>query len=306
MNVWRAKINSGRAENSEFWDAAKRYCREVGVVGVGWGRPNIGLDDGAGLEEVLAEIAKNPNWSSGVAAVRRLASQVADGDLVWTRDRAGTYWLGRIFGDWRFDVSEQATTWDLNNVRPCQWLERPMRDYEVPGGVVRSFVGAGSSFRRVGGDAACGMSELIYAAESGGASELSRMGPEQVITDLLDPTDVEDLVLLFLQWDGWLLMPSTRMRDTPLYEAAFRHRDNGRLAVVSVKSGSSAYVPVAELAAANPEAEIFVFSTEGLYGAPPGEQGVRTIERPELTEFMSAHPELLPPRISRWLGGSPA
>lgn len=301
MNVWRAKINSGRAEAPDFWDEAKAYCREAGVVGVGWGRPNVERGSGAPLQEVLDEIAKNPRWKSGVSTVRRLAERAEVGDLVWTRDRSGDYWLGRISGEWRFDASEAATRWDLNNVRPCEWLDAPKRDYQVPGGVVRSFIGAGSSFRRVGGAAACRMSQLIYEADSGGRASPAPWTPCEVIRELLDPIDVEDLVLLFLQAQGWLLLPSTRMRDTPLYEGALRHRDDGRLAVVSVKSGTSAHVPVAELAAKNPEAEVFVFSTDGLYSEPPAELGAREIELPELTAFMAERPDLLPPRIGRWL-----
>lgn len=300
MNVWRAKINSGRASGS-FWDEAKQYCREAGVVGVGWGRPNVELEEGATLDEVLTEIAKNPEWrKAGVATVRRLATQVEDGDLVWTRDRLGNYWLGKIEGRWWFDVSDAATRWDLNNVRPCRWLDSPMRDYEVPGGVVRSFVGAGSSFRRVGQGPACEMSRLIY--EAGTGTSPPAMGAEEIIRGLLDPTDVEDLVLLFLQADGWLLLPSTRMHDTPLYEAAFRHLDDGRVAVVSVKSGDSAEVPIADLAAADPTAEIYVFSTDGLYSHPPHDFGVHEIRREQLVDFMGRHPELMPPRIGRWLG----
>ena len=301
MNVWRAKINSGRPELQGQWDDAKRYCRESRVVGVGWGKPEVELDEDAELDEVLAEIAKNPNWKTGVATVRRLAETAADGDLVWTRDGSGAYWLGEITGPWRFDPSAAATRWDLSNVRPCRWLADSMRDYEVPGGVVRSFVGAGSSFRRVGGVKACEMTRLIYEAESGTGGPVAPMGPSEVIRDLLDPIDVEDLVLLFLQARGWLLLPSTRMHDTPLYEAAFRHRDDGRVAVVSVKSGSRAYVPVADLAKADPTAEVYVFSTEALYTDPPDAFGVHEITLQELIDFVAAHPKLLPIRVSRWL-----
>lgn len=47
------------------------------------------------------------------------------------------------------------------------------------------------------------------------------------MTDLFDPIDVEDLVLLYLKHQGWLLIPSTRQHDTPVYEAAFRHTETG-------------------------------------------------------------------------------
>ena len=55
-------------------------------------------------------------------------------------------------------------------------------------------------------------------------------------------------MLVYLQAEGWLLMPSTRQKSTPTYEAAFRSLEDGRLAVVSVKSGGTT-VPIPELAA---------------------------------------------------------
>lgn len=300
MNVWRAKINSRRPDGPD-WDEAKRYCREAGVVGVGWGRPYVEVDADACLSEVLDEIAKNPAWKSGLSAVRQLAEVAEVADLVWTRDGAGNYWLGKIRGQWHFDPSEEATYWDLNNVRDCDWLTEPLRDFQVPGGVVRSFVGTGASFRRIKGDAACRMSCLIHEEEVSEIAAPAAMSADEVIRDLLDPIDVEDLVLLFLQAKGWLLLPSTRMNDTPLYEAAFRHRDDGRVAVVSVKSGASAYVPVARLAEESRGSEVFVFSTDDLYSEPPADFGVQRIEIDDLKRFMSGRPDLLPPRIGRWL-----
>jgi hypothetical protein len=39
MTVWRIKLNSMRAEEDGAvdWDEAKTYCRQAGLVGVGWG-----------------------------------------------------------------------------------------------------------------------------------------------------------------------------------------------------------------------------------------------------------------------------
>lgn len=42
MTVWRIKLNSGRPEVD--WDEAKAYCRRVGIVGLGWGRPDVLAD----------------------------------------------------------------------------------------------------------------------------------------------------------------------------------------------------------------------------------------------------------------------
>lgn len=249
MTVWRAKLNSGYP--SVDWDGTKEYCRRADVVGVGWGLPSI--RDGASLDEVIASISELEDWiPAGPQVIRRLAEQVEDGDFVWTRDRSGAYWLCRITGPWRYDASEEAMKWDVNNVRPCEWLESSLRDFEVPGAVVRSFVGSATALRRVTGAAAARVTEMIYERAKNPDAEWPPLDPADVITDLLDPTDIEDIALLFLQEQGWLLLPSTRMRDTPLYEAALRHRDDGRLAVLAVKSGQDNVVPVAEVRGRHP------------------------------------------------------
>lgn len=145
------------------------------------------------------------------------------------------------------------------------------------------------------------MTEMIYAAATDPAAPLQPTDPKKVLTDLLDSTDVEDVVLLRLQTDGWLLLPSSRMNDTPLYEAALRHRDDGRLAVVAVKSGAGNQVPVQDLMSEADGAEVFVYSTHGSYTSPPTAAGATEVTHAELIDFLGRHPELLPPRIKRWL-----
>jgi len=122
--VWRAKIHSEREDlrDDALRDQARAYCRGAGVVGVGWGRWTLKAPDGASLDQVLAEIRGIEGWKPGGDTVRRLARAVRRGDLVWNRDSSGAYWLGRIVGPWRFDGSEEASKWDLNNVRDCEWL----------------------------------------------------------------------------------------------------------------------------------------------------------------------------------------
>lgn len=303
MDVWRIKLNSGRHNQG---DHAKAYCREASVVGVGWGRPET-LADGALLEEVIAAVSEIEDWlPTGPTMIKRLARTVHDGDLMWTRDRSGGFWLGRIEGPYRYDASDVGTRWDLNNVRPCQWLQSAFRDYEIPGGVVRSFAGRGATLQRVKEPAAVRVTEMLWRRESGDPEAWRAMSAEEVISGLLDPTDVEDLVLLHLQLDGWLLLPSSRMHDTPIYEAALR-RPDGQLAVVSVKSGSSAPVRIARLAAAAADggAQAFAYSTHKRYTELPADHGVVEIRRDQLVALMADHQQVLPPRIAQWLSGEP-
>lgn len=305
MTVWRIKLNSGRP--GVDWDGAKAYCRQQGIVGVGWGRPEV-LADGATLDEVIAAVEQMPDWlPTGPKIVRRLAEQMHDGDLVWTRDRAGGYWLGRVGEPYRYDGTPAALAWDVNNQRPCQWLAEAFRDFEIPGAVVRNFAGTGETLRRIKEPAAVRVTEMLWERETGSSNSWTPMEAEKVISGLLDPIDVEDLVLLHLQADGWLLLPSSRMHDTPMYEAALRRLD-GQLAVVSVKSGPSAPVPIPELAAAAAEggAHAFAYSTHHNYSASPAEHGVVEITRAQLVQLMTEQPQILPPRITQWLTGVPA
>jgi len=47
--IWRIKINSGRPDVTD-WDGARAYCREAGLVGLGWGDlPNF--TSGVSLDE---------------------------------------------------------------------------------------------------------------------------------------------------------------------------------------------------------------------------------------------------------------
>jgi hypothetical protein len=296
--VWRIKMNSGRP--GVDWDAAKEHARDRGVVGVGWG-PS-GVPDGAPIDNVLAAVEATKGWSpTGPRMIRRLAEHVAIGDLIWTRDGLGGYWLGRVEGPWRFDASPDAYVWDLNNVRDCRWAPEPFRDYDIPGAVVRNFVGTGDTLRRILQRTACRVTEMLWDRVKDPCVPSPVFTATEALADLMDPTDVEDVVLLWLQAQGWLLLPSSRMRDTPVYEAAFRHLDDGALAVLSVKSGDSAPVPVEQLRAAAGEARAFAFSTHKRFTTTPAAYDITEISTENLADFMARRPELLPPRVARWL-----
>lgn len=302
MTVWRIKLNPTGID----WDEAKRYARKASIVGVGWGIS--GAKDGPSLLDVLAAVMVEwPDGKTGRDTIARLANQVEGGDLMWTRDTLGRFWLGQVTGPWRYDRSPGAVRFHLYNVRPCHWLDTSFRDFEVPGAVVRSFTRRALTLARIGDHpVAIRVSEWMWAKGTDPNAVIPPISAEQAMTDLLDPTDVEDVVLLYLQHKGWLLLPSTRMHDTPMYEAALRHRDTGQVAVVSVKSGSSNPVEIPELAEAAGSAQAYAYSTHGTYSAPPSEHGVIEIQRSELVSFMAAHAELLPPRVSRWLMPEPS
>jgi hypothetical protein len=51
-----------------------------------------------------------PDGKSGANTIARLANQVQCGDLMWTRDGLGQFWLCKVTGPWRFDKSPGVGT----------------------------------------------------------------------------------------------------------------------------------------------------------------------------------------------------
>jgi len=229
-----------------------------GLVGVGWGFSK--LRHHSRLDRVLDVCRETPAWSGGVATITRLALHLQDGDLMWTRDSLGRYWLCRSRDDGATARQRICARLDLFNIRPARWLEKSFRDYEVPGAIVRSFTGIGQTPRRIGDHSeAVRVSEMLWRCDID-PHEFAPLTAEQIMTDIVDPIDVEDLVLLYLQSQGWMLIPSSRMHDTPIHEAALRRAATGELAVVSVKSGSSNPLPIEDLATAAGRAQPYAYS----------------------------------------------
>ena len=56
----------------------------------------------------------------------------------------------RSHGAVALDKSPESLRLDLYNVRSARWLQRPFRDFDVPGAVVTSSTGFGQTLRRLG------------------------------------------------------------------------------------------------------------------------------------------------------------
>ncbi len=71
-------------------------------------------------------------------AVNAIGNRMKNGDLCWTRDWNGVYYLGRIGDEWQYLNGDEADNFDVHCVRPCSWLRVGLLD-AVPGAVERSF-----------------------------------------------------------------------------------------------------------------------------------------------------------------------
>jgi hypothetical protein len=293
--VWRLHLRSQdpAVDHAEQVD----YCVSRRIGAVGWPLDGPGP---ARLAECLERTRER--WGSRPAGViRRLGQDAQLGDLVWARETDGSYLLGAVCGQWRYDASQQARAVDCHNVRPISWAPRRLLDAVVPGDVIRAFSAQGSTFQRVNQRAAV-ISQRLYDQTCGRDSDVQLPSAFEVLTEHLAPYDVEDLVYTYLQARReYLVLPASRRTDTAAYEYVLVHRPTGRLAICQVKTGSAG-VNVNELARAarDSDADAFAYSTAGRYDGDP-DGIVELITDSQLLEFADADPRLLPPRVRTWM-----
>lgn len=140
--------------------AGAEFGVERGLVGIGdaLARPPATLDDA-----IVAATEEH-----GAKAGRMVYSFAAlpEGAYVWTRVADGTYRLGRLAGDWRYDDSPPAAEAGIHHVRPARWLDRPFGEDEVPAAVADTFARGGRNLQRIHGDGAESRTAELWSQHS--------------------------------------------------------------------------------------------------------------------------------------------
>lgn len=297
--IYRVPLRSQRASEYGLVDHTKQveHCLKKRLVGLGWGV--WGDSPPKTLAETLARVEAR-GWTDAVATIRRFAA-AENGSLVWSRHTDGTWLLGKLNGRFRTDYSRAASEVDVYQVRHCDWIPKRILSEEVPGDVIRRFSGRGSSFSEIHSQLAQAYSNWLFAQLTGESVDIPTFRNVDVLAGLLDPYDVEDLVYVYLQVArNYLVIPASRRTDTAAYEYALINRETKRLAVVQVKTGTPS-VDLDQLAStAGDDRDAFAYSTTGNYEGRGGDRVHRLTDQ-QLLRFARSHPDLLPPRVRRWL-----
>jgi hypothetical protein len=289
MQIWRIHIRPRGGLSDPAYSFG--ICEKQGVIGVGWQvdrAPHETLD----LEEYLRRAKQDyvDTWSSCKSAVT-LLNKMEFGDLVWTRDTKGIYWLGRVNGPWEYRDAQENRDADIANVRPVH-LVQVGTVADVPGKVVASMRGR-RTLQRISGDTTRIYSEHVMA-EFEGASPPRNQGLD--IFELLSDQDCEDVIFVLLQCRGWVVFPARRQADTMSYEYILRNRNYGQIAVAQVKTGSASIhfdaLPEARRA--------FVFQPNGCFEGHP-RNDVEILDRAEVIKFMRENRGVLPPAVCGWM-----
>ena len=272
-------------------DDAIRHCVARGVIGFGRVLPQEQLRD---IEWAawVAGTGRRVEAAAGPARQRWLASD----DLVWARDGAARYYLGRVGGAWAIDESEEARAADVVYVVPCQ-LQPVGRDDALPSVVSRSFRYA-RPLHRIEDREAVRFSQVCWNALSASTSYPVDLSGATLLS-VLDTRTLEEVALILLQSRGWTIVGRARDRDQGAHAATLAHRESAARATLLVAADGCAFNP--QLLGDSEHGErTFLFSREGSYPAPPGDH-VTCLDPAEVETFAHSNPELMPRIVAIWL-----
>jgi hypothetical protein len=293
-NVWRIRLLADAADHA----AAHKFATEQGIVGAGWGltQPPAPppLPDLCNDLRLYIEQAKlvYPNDTSLEGVAQIIGSTMQVNDFCWTYFKeTGEYWCCRIIGEFAYRTGRDFDTHDLHITRSCTWRLAGAAD-AVPGVVRRAFAGPFGvvSPIRAAAEIAAKAAELVFGLRkpTSNADLFAVAGPEEL----------EDLVALYLQKEGWFVLPSTAKISTASYEFVLVHGQTGKRAGLQVKSGNVAFL---DQQVARDFDFFFIFMANRSALLTRTDPRIKQIGRDEIVSFARQNWMLLPRALqARW------
>jgi hypothetical protein len=284
QTLWRLHIRPGGRHDGAF---STDFCLANHIVGMGWPIPKgpRRSKDFEWYKEAAAEDYPPPDYSWH--SVWTFVETASVGDLVWFRHPDGRYFVAELKGEWEYRWDGDHVPADICNFRPARIVEAGLAD-SVPGKVVSCFI-RGKTFQPI---RALGM--LAFAGEIVGKPAEETLSGD--LFDYLGASDLEDLVAVYLQTQGWYILPCTRTPNTPRYEFVLVHNKTGQRGIVQVKSGNTAILATSY----GGDLPTFLFAACGEYGDHLP-KNVSVIARSDLVAFMSGKQQFLPDAAKRWI-----
>ena len=282
MYVFRMHIRptGGEANMQTTFD----YCLRNGLLGVGWR-----IDSQRNTKDWNEYFKEASQVYGRVQICKYIEKWVSEGDLVWTRDPEGQYYLARVISGWEYWAGSEAIEGDIDvaNIFRCEFQKVDID--AVPGKVVACFR-ASRTIQEIADDKAAGYSKYLW----------NKLSNEQVyeidkseysdIFMMLDDEETEDLVFLYLQSQGWYVLPNSRKADTMSFEYLAVNPLTGEKALTQVKTGKvdldrDDYSPYPH--------KVFLFQSNERYEGSIADNVV-CISRAELLKFLEKSITWLP------------
>ena len=284
MNLFRIHIRpyGGNTDMNETF----KYCLKNGLLGVGWRVKKLSNTRNWKEYERAAKAHKS------IQQPRYIHEYVRPNDLVWTRDPNAQYYLARVASGWEYWQNQKGRDReiDIANIFRCDFNEVPLD--AVPGTVVSSFSNRGRTIQRVDSHSALAYSKYLWNLRTNRQDYEVDMGEFPDIFAMLDAEETEDLVFLYLQSQGWYVVPNSRKGNTMRFEFTLTHSESNEKAMVQVKTGGRRLD--FDYYANDPDDKlIFLFQSNGHYDGQATDR-VKSISREELVSFLRKRRSLFP------------
>ncbi|WP_439028074.1 hypothetical protein [Haloarchaeobius sp. DT45] len=268
FSVYGMKLQPGAAEagTDPF-----EFCKQEGVVGVGWGLDRRQFDT---LDEVIEnhreirerrieqgkEAGRVLQDGRLNAALRHVLENMEPGDFVWVNEK-NKFALCKIESDWAVSSNlsdeefERFHKRDIQNFRHVDWVDIPYS--LVPGYVRRKFSRPFGTLKRMNTGIDEDSKQVILALHSQGelasdrsldreqiAKKLATHEPERVF-NILGSDETEDIVISYLQSEGWRIIKSSTSSSQADIECEMRKERHGQSVAgyLQVKTGDASLDP---------------------------------------------------------------
>jgi hypothetical protein len=288
MNIYRLHLRPAvSVSKAETFD----YCLRHKILGVGW--KIYPQQQEAEWEEYL-KLASKTHPKLNVC--HYIKNHIHPGDLIWTRDTFGQYYLARVLSDWKYWMSEEAIERDIDIANVVEADIRRIATDEVPGKVVACFR-ATRTLQQVKDFTVREYSSFLWNEVSGQNLYSPSSGGNLDIFSLLDSEEIEDLIFVYLQSKGWFVVPNSRKADTMSFEFLLINRDSKKKFWIQVKSGNT---PIKCCGYSKLGFGVFLFQSNGIYEGEM-DPNVEIIDKGELKRFLRESSEYLPMVFSKKL-----
>lgn len=288
--IWRLNIKPETNGNTD----PRKFCIDKNILGIGWPVDSNDTIDWNTYYKLAEEKYYNKGDKGWWPAINAIKERVEINDLCWTRDWNGSYYLGRIKSDWRYEPGKDYTSVGIVNVRDCDWKRIGTVD-SVPGKVVNSFI-SGRTIQVVNDASIETCSTFLYNSNSNDFHyQLTKVTTD--LLSLISNEDCEDIVGLFLQEKGYRIIPSSCKNNTAAYEFVMKHISTGKSAVAQVKQGE---IDLDINLYSSLPCEVFLFTTKGKYEGSPA-KNVICIQPDEIRLFIKSHHKILPDKLKHWI-----
>ena len=238
-----------------------QYCLKHKILGVGWGIHDDCVIQTKNWDDYHREASQ---YYDNLSICTYIEKYVSEGDLIWTRDPDGRYYLAQVKSGWEYWITEEAIEKDIDIANVVRCTIRPVELDYVPGKVVACFR-APRTIQEIANKEnkeAAAYSRFLWNKLSD--EQLYEVDTSQFsdIFMMLDHEETEDLIFVYLQSQGWYVIPNSRKRDTMKFEFLVAHSKSGEKATTQVKTGNS---PIDVDAHRRLSDKVFLFQSNGYY-----------------------------------------